>query len=120
MQTLFKKLEYCFLVESTKIDNIALPYKIALLEANIKTNRVESTKLTYHKEQSFASNHSLFSKIWFQYRNLACRVGLMYQLPKCPYSYFSKALEFYFSVFFFPVCILKIDLNVTKIRNVQN
>ena len=29
--TLFKKLEYHFLVESTKIDNITFPYKIALL-----------------------------------------------------------------------------------------
>ena len=97
---LFKKLEYHFLVESTKIDNITFPYKTALSEANVKTNRMGSTKLTYHKERSFASNHFPFSKILFQFRNLVYRVDLMYQPPKCPYSYFSKALEFYFRVFF--------------------
>ena len=42
----------------------------------------------------------------------------MYQPPKCPYSYFSKALEFYFRVFF--PCILKIDLNAVEIRTVQD
>ena len=31
----------------------------------------------------------------------------MYQLPKCPYSYFLEALEFYLTMFF-PVSILKI------------
>ena len=56
MQTLFKKLEHRFLVESTKIDNIILPYKTAVPEANVKTNRMGSTKWVYHKEQSFASN----------------------------------------------------------------
>ena len=65
MQTLFKKLEYRFLVESTKIDNITFPYKTALSEANVKTNRMGSTKWTYHKEQSFASNYFPFSKILF-------------------------------------------------------
>ena len=100
MQTLFKKLEYRFLVESTKIDNITFPYKTALSEANVKTNRMGSTKLTYHKEWSFASNHFSFSKILFQFRNLLYRVDLVYQPSKCLYSYFSKALEFYFSVFF--------------------
>ena len=97
---LLKKMEYRFLVESTKIDNITFPYKTALSEANVKTNRMGSTKLTYHKERSFASNHFPFSKILFQFRNLIYRVDLMYQPPKCPYSYFSKALEFYFRVFF--------------------
>ena len=95
---LFKKMEYRFLVESTKIDNITFPYKTALSEANVKT--MGSTKLTHHKEQSFASNHFPFSKILFQFRNLVYRVDLMYQQPKCPYSYFPKVLEFYFRVFF--------------------
>ena len=54
MQTLFKKPEYLFLVESTKIDSITFPYKTALLEASVKANRMWSTKLTYHKERSFA------------------------------------------------------------------
>ena len=61
-----------------------------------------------------------FSKILFQFRNLVYRVDLMYQPFKCPYSYFSKALEFYFRVFFFPVSILEIDLNAAEIRTVQD
>ena len=56
MQTLFKKLDNRFSVESTKINNITIPYKTALSEANAKTNRMGSTKWTYHKERSFASN----------------------------------------------------------------
>ena len=65
MQTLFRKLEYRFLVESTKIDNKTFPDKTALSEANVKTNRMRSTKLTYHKEQSFAHNHFPFLKFCF-------------------------------------------------------
>ena len=34
-----KKLEHCFLVGSTKIENASFPYKTALSEGNIKTNR---------------------------------------------------------------------------------
>ena len=40
MQTLFKKSEYRFLVESTKIDNGTFPYKTFLSEATVKTNRM--------------------------------------------------------------------------------
>ena len=97
--TFFKKLEYRFLAESTKIDNITFPYKTAPSEVNVKTNRMGSTKLTYRKERSFASNHFPFSKILFQFRNLVYRVDLMHQSPKCPYSYYSEALESHFRVF---------------------
>ena len=76
---LFKKLEYCFLAESTKIDNKTFADKTALSEATVKTNRMGSTKLTNHKEQSFASNHFPFSKILFQFSNLVYRVDVMYQ-----------------------------------------
>ena len=44
---------------------------------------------------SFASNNFIFSIILFQFKNLAKRFDLMYQLLKCPNSYFSKVLEFY-------------------------
>ena len=56
MQAFFKKLTYRFLFESTKTENVPFPYKNALSRANVKTNRVGSTKWTYHKEWSFASN----------------------------------------------------------------
>ena len=50
MKTFFKKLEYRFLVEDTKIENASFPYKIAISEATVKTNRMVSTKWTYHKK----------------------------------------------------------------------
>ena len=34
----FKKLEYCFLIESTKIENVSFRYKTVISEANVKTN----------------------------------------------------------------------------------
>ena len=36
----FQKLEYGFLVESTKIESTIFPYKTALSEANVKINRI--------------------------------------------------------------------------------
>ena len=44
-----KNIEYCFLVESTKIEN-----------TDVKSNKMESTKLTYHKKQSFVSNYFIY------------------------------------------------------------
>ena len=55
-KTFFKKLEYHFLVETTKIENTSFPFKTALSEANVKTNRMGTTEWAYHKEWSFASN----------------------------------------------------------------
>ena len=56
MKTFFKKLEYRFAVETTKIENTSFPFKTALPEVNVKTNRMATTKWTYHKEWIFASN----------------------------------------------------------------
>ena len=66
----FKKLEYCFLVEGTKIETVLIPYETGISEANVKVNRMVSTKWTYQKEQSFANNYFIFSKILFQFKNL--------------------------------------------------
>ena len=66
----FKKLEYRFLVESTKIEKASFPYKTAVSEANVKTNRMVTTKWAYHRERSFASNYFIFLKILFQFKNL--------------------------------------------------
>ena len=44
MKTFFKRLEYRFLVESTKIKNASFPYKTAISEANVKTNWIVNTK----------------------------------------------------------------------------
>ena len=43
-------MEYHFLAETTKIENTSFPLKTALSEANVKTNRMATTKWTYHKE----------------------------------------------------------------------
>ena len=70
-KTFFKKLEYRFLIESTKIENALFPYKTAMSEANVKLNRMVSTKSTYRKEWNFASNYFIFLKILFQLNNLS-------------------------------------------------
>ena len=88
MKTFFKKLEYRFLVERTKIEKASFPYKTAISEANVKTNRMVTTKWAYHRERSFASNYFIFLKVLFQFKNLLWIIDLMYQQPKRPYSYF--------------------------------
>ena len=66
-KTFFKKLEYCFLVASTRIENAPFPYKTAISEANVQINmdNIVSTKWTYKKQRSFASNYFIFLKILF-------------------------------------------------------
>ena len=63
-KTFLEKLEYRFLVESTRIENVSFS------AANVKTNRMMITKCTYHKEHSFASNYFIFMKIFFQLKNI--------------------------------------------------
>ena len=65
---LFKKLEWRFLVESTKFENASLPLKSAISEANVKTNWMVTTKWIYHKEGSFASKYFIFLKFCFNLR----------------------------------------------------
>ena len=45
-KTFFKKLEYHFLVETTKIENTSFSFETALSETNVKTNRMTATKWT--------------------------------------------------------------------------
>ena len=66
-KTFFKKLEYHFLVETTNIWSTSFPFKTALPEANVKANRIATTKLTYHKEWSFAINRLIFLENLFQF-----------------------------------------------------
>ena len=56
MKTFFKKLEKIFLIEATKIEIAPFSFKTALSEVNVKKNSMATTKWTYHKEWSFASN----------------------------------------------------------------
>ena len=52
-ENLFQKTGVPFLVDCTKIENALFPYKTAISEANVKTNRIASTRWTHHKERSF-------------------------------------------------------------------
>ena len=81
-------MEYRFLVETPKTENTSFSFNTALSEANVKTNRMATTKWTYHKEWGFASNYFIFLENLFQFSNLLKRVSLMYQRPKYTYSYF--------------------------------
>ena len=66
-KTFFKKPEYRFLVEATKIENIPFPFKTALSEANVKTNSMVTRKWISHKEWSFVSNYFIFFGNLFQF-----------------------------------------------------
>ena len=59
-KTFFKKLKYRFLVERTKIEKSSFPYETALSEANVKANRMVTTKWAYHRERSLFLITSLF------------------------------------------------------------
>ena len=88
-KSLFQKTGVPFLVETTKIEDTSFPFKTTLSEAIFKTNRIATTKWTYHKEWSFASSYFISLENLFEFLNLSVRVNLMYQRFKCPYSYFS-------------------------------
>ena len=66
MKAFFKKLEYNFLVETTKIENTSFPFKTTLSESNVKTNRKDTTNWTYYKKWTFASNYFIFLENFFQ------------------------------------------------------
>ena len=50
LKPFFKELEYRFLFESAAIDKATFPHETALSKVNNKTNRIRSTKYTYHEE----------------------------------------------------------------------
>ena len=107
MKTFFKKLEYRFLVERTKIENASLPYKTAPSEANVKTNKMVTTKWVYHKERSFANNYFIFFwKFCFSlktsYKGLICCTNN----PSAHICTFRKQWSFIW-LCFFPVSIFK-------------
>ena len=100
MKTFFKKLEYRFLVESTKIENASFPYKTAISETNVKTNRMVTTRWTYHKERSLPVT-TLFSwKFCLFMNHLWCTNSLNAHIPT-----FCKCWSFIWRCFF-PVSIL--------------
>ena len=69
-ETFLEKREYRFLVESTKIENALFLYKTTISGVNVKTDRIVSTKRTYHKEWSFTSNYFIFLNFVSVYKPL--------------------------------------------------
>ena len=55
------------LVETTTIENASFPFKSALPKANVKANRMATTKWTYHKAWSFASNYFIVLENLFHF-----------------------------------------------------
>ena len=64
------------LVETTKIENTSFPFKTALSEVNVKTNRMATTKWTYRKELSFANGYFIFFENLFQVLKLLKSVNV--------------------------------------------
>ena len=62
-------MKHSFLVGSTRIEKTTFPHKTTLSEGTVKTNRIGSTKLTYHKERFSASNYITFWKFSFSLNN---------------------------------------------------
>ena len=67
-ENFFQKLEYRFLVERTKIEKASFPYKTAISEANVKTNRMVTTKWANRRGRSFTSEYFILPKILFHLR----------------------------------------------------
>ena len=62
-ETFFKKLEDCLLVQSTTNESATFPYKTGLSKANVKKIGMGSTKWTYYKERTFATDYFIFLRI---------------------------------------------------------
>ena len=92
-KTFFKKLEYRFLLETTKIENASFPKKTAMSGANVKTNRIGGTKWIYHKKRTFTSIYLIFLKILFQFKNLLQSI-LCTSYPNVHIHTFSKRESF--------------------------
>ena len=87
--------------------------EIAISEANNKTNRMVSTKWTYHKERSFGSNYSIFFwKFCFSLRTSFKEFIWYFKDPNSRIPTFCKHWSFIWRCFF-PASILK----VTVFRN---
>ena len=51
-KTFFKKLEYRFLVETTKTENTSFPFKTALSEANVDYKMSKSQRVQFFRTSS--------------------------------------------------------------------
>ena len=54
-KTFFENMEDRCSIVSTTIESALFPYNTALSKAKVKTNIIESTKWTHHKQRSFGT-----------------------------------------------------------------
>ena len=64
----FRKLEYCFLIESNEIENATFSYKTAPLKANFKTNRIGSKNEPITKNRFLPVTNLIFWKFCFSWK----------------------------------------------------
>ena len=118
-KSFFKKLEYYVLVESTKTVNASFPYKTeAISEANVKANRMVSTKWAYHKERSFASNYYIFPKFCFSLRTSYKELIRCTSDPNAHIRTFCKRWSFIWRCFF-PVVPYRLKFRRLLISSVK-
>ena len=67
MKNFSKKLEYRLLVETTNIEKASIPFKTALSEANVKTNRMATTNGPITKSRGLPVTTSFFLENLFQF-----------------------------------------------------
>ena len=105
MKTIFKKLEYFFLAVR-RLKTAIFLQKTALTEANVKTNRMGSSKLNYHKEGVFLVATIFFWKSCFSIRTSYKELIWCANYQNVHFHTFRKRLSFTWG-YFFPVSILK-------------
>ena len=105
-KTFFKKLEYRLLVQNTKIESAIFPHKTAMSERNVKTNRMGSTKWTYHKGRSLPGNILFFWKFCFSLKTSYKELIGCTNYPNFHIYTFRKHWSFIWGSFF-PVSIYK-------------
>ena len=99
-KTFFKKLEYSFLVETTKIENTLFSFKTALSEAIVKTNGMATTKWTKHKSGVLPVATLFFWKICFSFRTSQKELIWCTNDPNVHICIFCKRWSFILGCFF--------------------
>ena len=112
-------LKQIFWKTKTLLQNTEVPFfswkgiisiKTALSEANFKTNKMVTTKWTYNKGRSFASNYLIFLKILFQFKNSYKELICCTKNPNANICTFYKCWTFIWWCFFH-VSILKLQVS---------
>ena len=110
---LWKKLEYRFLVESTKSEKATFPYKTALSEVNVKTNRMGSTKWTIIMNRVLPVTTLFFWKFGFSLTTSYKELLWCTKYPNAHIHTFCKCWSFIWE-FVSPVSIIKFSFFIWK------